>query len=362
MPEEKPNPASTSFDVNATSVFYKKDGAIAGGMSGSNEAPSLFCKYLLNGAWAQKTFPTGKSNIKIGTGNSDCDLVAPQAPGIARIHLALRLVLHNWFVLEHAPERAMSINGVRRPQAILRKGDACIVTLGEMQIALKSVAKGASQEAQAFDPLKPVVYFRTKDREYKLGIDSCGLIGSDVECRIQEPKLDPVAGIVFAHHGKPYLFATKSNAPLSVNGKDATAAPQELTSGSVVMQGKDGVFNVEIKPLPEEPSGALPPGDFKGNLALLDISENRFGAKLILPPAGRSLMIGRDSSNHFMLESLNVSKKHAQLIIYDNSVLVLDAHSTNGTFVEEEPISKKLLHPGEIVRFADRRFLLCHSE
>ena len=173
--------------------------------------------------------------------------------------------------------------------------------------------------------------------------------------------LPPVAGVLFSHHGRPYIFGVKSNAPLTVDSAD-TSTPRELNDGSIVSFSQSNIFAVSIKPQLETQTGILPPSDFKGNLALLDISDNRFGAKLILPPAGRSLMIGRDASNHFMLESGSVSKKHAQLIIYDNSVLILDAHSTNGTFVEDEQIAKKLLHPGEIVRFADKRFLLCHSE
>ena len=369
MPDDNANEASpeqSGLDINATSVFFKKDtGSGAGGMSSSLEAPSLFCKHFSNGVWAVKNFLPGKSFLKIGTSSSDCDLAVPQTPGISRVHIGLRLVLNYWFVLEHAPERAIMINGTKRPQAILRNGEACLITIGDTQIALKSVMKSSDKEAKtqtgSFDPLKPILYFKTKDREHKLAIDSSALIGSDTECRIQAPELPPIAGIVFGYHGKAYLHAAKSGAALTVDGHDATLAPRELTEGSVIAQGQHAIFTLAIRPQPENQQGHLP-ADFKGNLALLDISDNRFGAKLILPPAGRSLMIGRDASNHFMLDSLNVSKKHAQLIIYDNSVLILDAHSTNGTFIEDEQIAKKLLHPGEIVRFADKRFLLCHSE
>jgi hypothetical protein len=228
-------------------------------------------------------------------------------------------------------------------------------------VALQS--SGKKKDAAPFDPMKPVLSFKTKEREFKLGLESNALIGADSECRIQSAALPGIAGMLLSCHGRPYLSAARfAEGFLSVNGADASAGPRELTDGAVVSFGQHAIFTIAIRPLPEATGGVFAPAPFKGNLALLDISDNRFGSKLILPPAGRSIMIGRDASNHFMIESLNVSKKHAQLIIYDNSVLVLDAHSTNGTYLEEEPIAKKLAHPGEIVRFADKRYLLCHSE
>jgi len=363
MTDENKNSPS-SFDVNATSIFHTF-GADASKPVRENEEPVvLFCRYA-NGAssWQQKNFHPGKGFLKIGTEPVECDLALPHAPGFSRLHIALRLVFDNWFVLEYSAERSMSINGIRRSQAILKEGDACIVSVGNSQIALHAMPrKKAAKDLQSFDPMKPVLSFRTKDREFKMGLDATSaLIGSDPECGIQSVALTPVSGSVFVHRGRPYIYSAKSATPLALDGVDASSGPRELLDGAVVSLGKSPVFSVGIKPAIESVQ-ATPPQDYKGGMVLLDISNNRFGSKLILPPAGRSIMIGRDNSNHFMLESPSVSKKHAQLIIYENSVLVLDARSTNGTYVEEEPITKKLIHPGEIVRFADKSFLLCYPE
>jgi len=80
----------------------------------------------------------------------------------------------------------------------------------------------------------------------------------------------------------------------------------------------------------------------------------------ITPPDGRrvrreigsgTLRIGRSSSNDLVLEDLNISRVHAELVRRPEGLYVRDAGGKNGTFVNdrriEEPI---LLRPGDTIR------------
>jgi len=363
MPENAVNRSNPeTLSVNATSVFLKKDLAAAVGGMSSSGAPSISCNILSAGKWAPKNFSPGKSFLKIGSSQTETDLCL-QSPSVAKLHCSLRLVFTTWFILESAPERGMLINGAQRPQMILKPGDACSININGDEILLQSVA---SKEATAAgNPLNPdkTVSFKSQAAELKYRMDASSLIGSDKTAAIHFQELPPFAGIVFSFANRPYLHAFDLNgSSLQVDGQSAAEAPRELREGAAISFAGKKVCHIALPEAlhTQQPySGTL---KFNGNLALQEVSSTRFGSKLILPGSGRSITIGREADNHFIMESGSISKKHAQLLIYDNSIMVLDCRSTNGTFIEEEQISKKLLHPGEIVRFADKRFLLCHAE
>src|SRR5262245_27878531 len=67
--------------------------------------------------------------------------------------------------------------------------------------------------------------------------------------------------------------------------------------------------------------------------------------------ARTNLKIGRSSASDLVLQDLNVSRLHAELVKRENGFFVLDAGGKNGTFVNEKRIDQPtLLHPGDRVR------------
>src|SRR6266849_4176824 len=65
--------------------------------------------------------------------------------------------------------------------------------------------------------------------------------------------------------------------------------------------------------------------------------------------------VGRASTNEFQLDDPSVSSAHCEIVQSDQSVLVKDLGSTNGTFIDGEPIQEARLEPGQTLR--RRRFL-----
>ena len=47
----------------------------------------------------------------------------------------------------------------------------------------------------------------------------------------------------------------------------------------------------------------------------------------------RELAIGRAPGNDIMLRDINVSRRHARLVVHDGKYIIIDVVSTNGTFV-----------------------------
>jgi hypothetical protein len=68
------------------------------------------------------------------------------------------------------------------------------------------------------------------------------------------------------------------------------------------------------------------------------------------------ITIGRTSQSDVCIRSSAVSRDHARLLVAPGSVTLVDVSSTNGCFVNDEPVKKHRLRDGDLVRIGDRSF------
>jgi hypothetical protein len=60
--------------------------------------------------------------------------------------------------------------------------------------------------------------------------------------------------------------------------------------------------------------------------------------------------LGRNPTNDYRIHDATVSSFHCEFVICGNSILVRDLNSTNGTFIDGQPIQESILKPGQILR------------
>jgi len=68
--------------------------------------------------------------------------------------------------------------------------------------------------------------------------------------------------------------------------------------------------------------------------------------------------LGRSPENHFQIEHASVSASHCEVVLGANAVTVRDCDSTNGTFVDGEPVTEAQLHAGETLSLGDVELLV----
>ena len=61
--------------------------------------------------------------------------------------------------------------------------------------------------------------------------------------------------------------------------------------------------------------------------------------------------VGRVEDNTFQIPDGSVSSHHAEIVLQGPEILIRDLNSTNGTFINNEKITEKILKPGETLRF-----------
>jgi len=76
-------------------------------------------------------------------------------------------------------------------------------------------------------------------------------------------------------------------------------------------------------------------------------------AGLEIPLTGKRLVFGRSDECDVVLTDGNVSRVHAHAIVLDGLVALVDLNSSNGTYVNELPISRILLMDGDEVRLGE---------
>jgi hypothetical protein len=79
-------------------------------------------------------------------------------------------------------------------------------------------------------------------------------------------------------------------------------------------------------------------------------------------PVTRNLRVGRSSDAEIFLVDPSVSRNHATLELRGREVVVRDAGSTNGTFVNGERVQLRTLRPGDRVAFGKTEMAVVTEE
>lgn len=71
-----------------------------------------------------------------------------------------------------------------------------------------------------------------------------------------------------------------------------------------------------------------------------------------------TIKIGRDPSNHIVIEGNHISRRHADFFLEESQLMVRDLNSSNGTFVNGEQITERAIFLGDEVSFDSVKFMV----
>jgi len=205
---------------------------------------------------------------------------------------------------------------------------------------------------------------RDGNNEYSYLKNRLCLIGKSQYCDFNAGVSDLTAAI-YEKDNEMTIVPLDSKTSLAVNS-NPIVSPRALPKNSIISMNEitiafglsngDDSFEMRMRSGVERMEAE--------RLVLLPAKKNSEGSRismLYVPAPGKSVFVGRDATTaQMVINSKVVSKKHAQVISYENSILLLDCYSTNGTFVNGEKISKRTVHPGDIIEFGEEKFILSY--
>ncbi len=71
---------------------------------------------------------------------------------------------------------------------------------------------------------------------------------------------------------------------------------------------------------------------------------------------------GRSPGNDFVIEHATISSKHCEIAVGDGQLTVRDCGSTNGTYINDQPVMEAELSEGQTLRLGDVDFLVESTE
>jgi pSer/pThr/pTyr-binding forkhead associated (FHA) protein len=72
--------------------------------------------------------------------------------------------------------------------------------------------------------------------------------------------------------------------------------------------------------------------------------------------------VGRNPTNDVVIHEASVSAFHAEITVDDRGVIVRDLQSTNGTFLDDQPISEHEIRSGQVIQFGSVTLRLLTDE
>lgn len=74
------------------------------------------------------------------------------------------------------------------------------------------------------------------------------------------------------------------------------------------------------------------------------------------------ITIGRKPHNDIPIDNLAISREHAAITTFHNDTFVEDLASTNGTLVNNQPITKHVLHHGDQIKIGKYRLIYVNAQ
>ena len=315
------------------------------------------------GKWRRKEFAASKSVIKIGSETQESEIVV-SGEGVDKAQAIVRRIGGHWFVMERGNEYLMKVNGFPEVQTVLSSQDTCVVEIGGSPIVLLFGGGEGKEKRKDFDD-----YFSLATMSggaIRFDAKKLCLIGTDDACDfqvIEDTGAPPFAACIGDRDGR--LYVTPISGKVEVAGR-TIHEPTPLNSKTpLFVGGADLLF----EPGTREGAGT-------GDLEIPEVGQRKFvflqmldessdGAtpmNVRLPRAGKAAILGRSSEADIVLPGKSVSKEHIHVIMYPKSVLVTDMDSSNGTYVNDEKVRKRLMRAGDILSVGEYHFFLCFAD
>ena len=92
-------------------------------------------------------------------------------------------------------------------------------------------------------------------------------------------------------------------------------------------------------------------------MASLLLKTDGFGSRVIELKLGVN-RFGRGADNDFQIPHPTVSTEHCEVLLRDGQIIVRDCGSTNGTYLDDEPVCEQVMRPGQVLRLGEVELLV----
>lgn len=334
--------------------------------------------FFLKHAQLRITFPDGKAesvtlveeSTRIGRDEQNSFVTPDSFKSISRRHLEVRREEGQYLLVDLGSDNGTLLNGEAVSQAVLKDGDEICIGLEEHGHALTIQFRAGSEALLSGGetmPVRPPVdlasdapsgvpYLRIR---FPKGETSFFPIEKDLTVVGRSPDADlkfPAGyGFVSAQHfeiyrtGDHFLITdlNSTNGTLLSNQPLQPNKPTDLHNNAIIRIGDDS-FGISLGMSFYTPFEEAPADGFA------------VAGAAMLMKAEKSITIGRAPESDIHLDAPDVSRRHASILKREQTYILSDLGSRNGTFVNEQLVRSTELHEGDVIRIG--AFLLVFQD
>lgn len=329
----------------------------------SRPAHALRVIYRKNWKYFKVDIPETKDRIVLSGDQAKSDI-----PGVIpdgeKTCIVVQRLKNKWIAIDALGSPDFLFDGISVSQVFLKREHLHLMQTQNTFILLHGVGRAANPGMAATRTrlnLGMETYSLDDGKDQKtFAMDEKCLIGSSELCGFKVEG-EEYAAMIYSYKKQLFISILGSSMPggILVDGIPVELhSPLRISEGSVIRTGiykfsvaiKRAGANVEY-PLREENS-----------FCLLPLSTDRHADRVRFPPGCISFHIGRSNQySQMVIDSKAISRKHAQIILYEKHALLLDCHSANGTFVNGDSIAKRTVRPGDMISFGGEEFIFCYD-
>ncbi len=309
--------------------------------------------------------------VSVGNSQEECDVYINDAQ-ISKKQLVITRIGREWMFVDRGVKDLCRFDGILTRQAIapwncrtiIHMGNSCLVFTGAESSNFLDTSRLAAKRRRlevVYDP--PITESQVFISNAKMTVDSNQepiLIGSHMVCDfiIPEKTVRPFHAMVYWSCDGIYV-EPMGRFKIQVNGQ-MMDEPYRLKQDDQIVIGTEAL-HVEIY------GDAIRRGEelFADGLDFENFCLTPLGGatnqSFIVPAYGGAITIGRSSSCGITLPDMGVSRAHAQIIPSGKSFHLIDNYSANGTYVNNEKISKARVHAGDVAEIGKTFFLVHYS-
>jgi len=328
--------------------------------------PLIYYVYV-NGDWQQIELPIEVTEMRVGADPDQCE-IQMESSSADEVQILMKRIGTVWYFFELGKNPMMKVNGTPKRQAKLEPRSSLVIHLGDFIFIFatksdKLVLHQTTNLDPQFGPPKDGEFgLKGNNQEIRFPEKSLCIIGSNPLCNFSVPTKTLFCGFINFTDGNfifnPLVF--NHEIKVTVNGLSVTDAIKIKPGNLMVLDTYRIDFSTPGNKIPEE----IETNTDIESLALFQVNEDGETVKTYkLPEAGSSIYAGRSEAvSHIVIEgSQQISRKHAQIVVLEDKIQLVDIGATNGLYLNDELITNVYVNPGDLLSIADVTFILGYA-
>ena len=317
------------------------------------------------------TYSPEQVSVSIGNSQEEVDVYIND-PRISKKQLVITRIGYEWMFVDRGVKDLCRFDGIPTRQAIAPWNCRTVIHMGASCLVFTGAESSNFLDANRLRPKRrrlEVIYdpAPTEGCVYlandKMTVDSIQepiVIGSHMVCDfiIPEKSVRPFHAMLY-WHPEGIFVEPMGNFRIQVNS-ELIDQPYRLKPDDQIVIGSEALrvtfYGNPLVRCQELFADGL---EFE-NFCLTPLGGVTTEA-FYVPAYGGACTIGRSSSCNITLPDLGVSRAHAQIIPSGKSFHLIDNYSANGTYVNNEKVSKARVHAGDVMEIGKTFFLVHYS-